>query len=247
MFNWASDITVYVIPESFFGSLNIPAEILDLAVKPQPLDFLVDNIKKKTLTDFEVRGALSVEDGGLVIVPKKQTLLEKVTPTSQTMKGIGGLLGSAGILGALGGAIIAGTAYAAEKTIKSLTPDKDENPKAIKKIFGAIDKFSETLTKYKVSMDDLVYIDNSTLEIYLTDRGGRSGLKKFFDVDETADQGINLFIGELVHKDSVQRGLVFYISGAGIDDIKNTLKKEGVLDRQFHTLNRIEKKSWSLY
>lgn len=247
MFDLASDITVYVIPESFFGSLNVPAEILDLAVKPQPLDFLVDSIKKKMLTDFEVRGALCVEDGGLVIVPKKQTLLEKVTPTNQTMKGIGGLLGSAGIFGALGRAIIVGAAYAAEKTIKTLTPDKDENPKAIKKIFGTGDKFTETLTKYKVAIDDLVYIENISLKVFLTDRGGRSGLKKFFDVDETADQGVNLFIGNIVHKDSVQRGLVFYISVAGIDDTKNALKKARVFDNQFCILNKIEKKSWSLY
>jgi hypothetical protein len=247
MFNWASDISVYMIPEDVFQANGIPPSILYSEIKNKPIDFLVEKVKNNSLDVFKVRGELCFENGCLVMLPKQQSFIQKITPSSNAMKGVGSVLGLAGVPGLIGGAVLVGAAYVAEKTIKSLTPDEDKNPNSLKNIFGAESKFPETQAKYKVSEDNLIYVDSSDMTVFLTDRGGRSGMKKFFDFDETADQGINLFVGNLIYKNTIRRGIAFFISIAKNEDTIKTLKKEGFLESQFKIINRIEKKSWSLY
>lgn len=247
MLNWASDISIYMIPEDVFQANGIPLSVLYSEISNQPLDFLVEKIKNNALDEFKVRGELCFEKSCLVMLPKQQSFIQKVTPSSNTMKAVGSVLGLAGVSGLIGAAIVGGAAYAAEKTIKSLTPDEDKNSNSLKNIFGSESKFPETQAKYKVSEDNLIYIDGSNMTVFLTDRGGRSGLKKFFDVNETADQGINLFVGNLIYKNTIRRGIAFFTSIVKNEDTIKILKKEGFLENQFKIINRIEKKSWSLY
>lgn len=243
MFHWASDIGVYIIPEELFSRLDLPFTWLDSPKKISNLEILLSRMRTKKLDEYEIYGELYFENGAFVLIPRAQTFLKKITPSSA-------IIGATAGLGLGPTAIVAGAAIAintGRKVTNLVAPRRDLNSESISRIFDSDNKFALIQAKYKIKLEDLIYSESNSLSVVLTDRVVRSEIKKFFDVDGTADRGLNIFIGNFINKDSIKRCLAFFISKVQNDDTINTLVAQGFKKDQFTVVSRIEKKSWSPY
>jgi hypothetical protein len=151
----------------------------------------------------------------------------------------------AGLPGLLAGGILAGSIHAAEKIVNKLSPRKDQNPENINKMFPTKSKFPGIGAAYKNDIEDIVYMEN--FESLFTERGGRSSFKKFWDIDESADRGLDIFIGDLVYKEEKQKGMIFFISNVTLEKTLPVMEKEKIDIKKIRMLDRVNKKSWLLY
>ena len=246
MFQWIENGSVYVVTEKSLLGSGISDEWLKLPSNMKNAEDLVKKAKDKTIKDnFTVYGALCFESGCVILVPKKETLKNKLTLSSSGAKTLGGVLGMAGLPGLLAGGILAGSIAAAEKIVNKLSPSNDQNPENINKMFPTNSKFPGVSAAYKDTIEDIVYMEN--FEVLFTERGGRSSFKKFWDIDESSDKGLDIFIGDLIYREEKQRGMIFFISSVTLDKTLPIMEKEKINTKKIKLLDRINKKSWLLY
>jgi hypothetical protein len=244
MFQWIENGEVYVVTQNSLAESGISENWLKMPNSIKNAEDLVKRIKDKSSKEMTVYGAFCFESGCVILVPKKETIKNKLTLSSDGAKTLGGILGMAGLPGLLAGGILVGSIHAAEKMVNKLSPRKDQNPENINKMFPSNSKFPGVEAAYKDAIEDIVYMEN--FEVLFTERGGRSSFKKFWDIDESSDRGLNIFIGDLIYKDGKQRGMIFFISSVTLEKTLPVMEKEKIDIKKIRMLDRVNKKSWLL-